>query len=251
MAPTGDFANIELRAYRQHQELSSYDATFLDQMRTPQELHELTETIGNRLSTSRPLRRIARSGLGKWKKYNEEIRPLALFVRPLVGREGILCAPTLSDCLNYDAVIDLPFDQKFLVEITSSKNGYHESLRNKVLNQVGHVCLTGRVTTEWSKDGSSRFVYVANETVTKSLALKDMQRSVAARIAKKAGMNYGGAHVLVVTFDDYSITSDEIEWLRSGIESEIDLSAVPFAGVYLVGLSWGTRCALLPTASLE
>lgn len=80
----------------------------LGQPRTPEELQQLCETIGRYLCDSMELRKVAHWGSGLWKKYDEEVRPLALFVRPLIGRPGVMCVPNLLDDKNYDAVIRFP-----------------------------------------------------------------------------------------------------------------------------------------------
>ncbi len=223
----------------------------LDARRTPKELQELTNTIRDHLRGDASLRSSARSGFGRWKKYNEEIWPLALFLRPFVGRDGVYCTPTLSDKLDHDAVVDMPCGERFLIEITSSKDGHEDSLRNKVLDQVGRVCLSGSVKVVGNKNSSTHFVHVENATKTRGPALKQLQRTLLDRIAKKSAKKYGRSHVLVVTFDDYSLTQDDIDGLTNDTKSEIDLSAGTFAGVYLLGCSSGTRVALLPVLQFD
>ena len=218
--------------------------------RTPRELHELLETIDRRVK-KHEFFRIARSRQGLWKRYYEEIRPLALFTRPLLDRVGVYCTPSLSDSLNYDAVIDLPSDRKVLVEITSSENGYEASLRNEVLRREGHVCSTGTVTIIKRQGSRDRAVHVEYGTKTKTTAVDEMRRAFAARIEKKAAKNYGDSTVLIVTFDDHWIGRDDIHQIRDEITSELGPSARCFEGIYLLGLSNGTRIAMSGVPELD
>jgi len=216
----------------------------LARSRTPEELQHLVDTIGDRLCGSLALRKVARSGKGLWKKYNEEIRPLALL---LVGTRDVLCMPNLLEGKNYDALIRVSSgsnDEELLIEFTCAKDrksGREDSIRMQVLNDTGRVNQLGRLT--WQGKKTNRRIHVEEETALKEHTLGRLRCSAIERIEKKAQKDYRSTHVLVVTFDDYAVWSDELERLRSDVQSEVALPALPF-GAFTFLAHLAQLCAL-------
>jgi hypothetical protein len=211
--------------------------------RTPQELHHLTLRVENWVKNSH------RGSLDGedwfWKKYYEEVRPLALFLKPLISLPGVVCQPALSDTSNYDATVYLSEHRRFFIEITSSKNGYEDALRREVLRENGYVSLTGNVVA----DGD--YIFVAHATKMRRTTLDEMRDALIASVRRKVSKNYGPRHILVVTFDDSFIASEDIEWFRSEVESEVRKSVSPFVGIYLLGLLNGTCCVVRRAIELD
>ena len=135
---------------------------------------------------------------------------------------------------------------RLFVEFTCAKDGFEDSLRMEVLNDLGHVNMLGQVTYSGTKNTGHQ-IEVENETVTRSRTLEKHRRLIVDRLKAKSGKKYGVDHVLGVVFDDWvGFRSDEeMAALKSYLESAIDLSALDFKSVYLLG-SFGEILSELP-----
>jgi len=223
----------------------------LERGRTPAELQDLLATIQGRLNGCPTCRQEARVEGDLWKKYFEEIRPLALFVR-LANHQNVICTPNLGND-NYDAVIRYgPGVPKEFVEFTYAKCGYEEHLRNEVLNRDGRVNLFSPITSSRTKN-TGHDAQVQHEedqaAVPRLLTLAKHRRLVIEGIKKKARKQYGRTHILVVVFDGYLgfRSGQELGSLISSIKSEVDLSTLDFRALYLLSDS-GDNLRQVPLA---
>jgi hypothetical protein len=213
----------------------------LGRSRTPDEWAAVAAEIERVFVESQELRRMSRPPKGLWKKYLEEILPLIHLAQWLFpGRQDVLCQSNLNDSGNYDAAITFPNNgetTKLFVEFTYAKDGFEDSLRMEVLNDKGSVNMLGEVSHCGTKNTGHR-VEIRDEVVSKSRILEKHRRLIIDRLNAKAAKKYGSDHILVIVFDDYAgFRSEDLANLKSYLASEIDLSALHFKSLFLLGSS--------------
>ena len=214
----------------------------LGRARTPDELATLAAEIRRAFLASPELRKMSRPPRSLWKKYVEEVLPLTHLAQHLFsGRQDVRCEPILRDSGNYDAIITFPDGAKttsLFVEFTCAKDGHEDSLRMEDLNNKGRVNMLGEVTHCGTRN-KGRQIEVQDEVVLRSRTLEKHQRLIVNRIKAKARNQYGRDHILVVVFDDdVGFRSEqELADLKSYLALEIDLSALDFRSLYLLGSS--------------
>jgi hypothetical protein len=205
-------------------------------------LTALTAEIGRAFDESKELRKTSRSPGRLWKKYIEEILPLAHLGQHLFpGSPDVQCQPILRDSGNCDAIITFPDGSKttsLFVEFTYAKDGHEDSLRMEVLKDKGRVNLLGKVTYSGTKK-TGHHIDVEDEAVFRPSILEKHRRLIIDRVKAKSIKRYSPDHILVVVFDDYTGIRSEPEMadLKSYLASEMDLSALDFRGLYLLGSS--------------
>jgi hypothetical protein len=127
---------------------------------------------------------------------------------------------------------------RLFVEFTYAKDGFEDSLRMEVLNDKGRVNMLGEVSHCGTRNTGHQ-IEVPDEVVLGSHTLENHRRLIIDRLKAKAAKKYGSDHVLVVVFDDYvGCRSDQdLADLTSYLASEVDLSALDFKSLYLLGSS--------------
>jgi hypothetical protein len=158
-------------------------------------LAALEREVRDRFDGSWDLRKESRRRTGGLqKKYFEEVRPLGLFVGHLFqGRTDVLCEPNLDNSKNFDATITVssgPTLRRIFVEFTYAKDGYEDHLRRRVLNDLGHVNASGRVSLSGTRN-SGQSIVVENETVFRKDILKKQLLLILERLERKAEKNMG------------------------------------------------------------
>ena len=221
----------------------------LSRARTPDELTALAAEIGRAFDESKELRNTSRSPGRLWKKYIEEVLPLAHLGQHLFpGRPDVRCQPILRDSGNCDAIITFRDGSKMtslFVKFTYAKDGHEDSLRMEVLKNKGRVNLLGKVNYCGTKK-TGHHIDVEDEAVFRPSILAKHRRLIVDRVKAKSTKSYSSDHILVVVFDDYTGIRSEPEMadLKSYLSSEMDLSALDFRRLYLLGSSGKTLSEL-------
>jgi hypothetical protein len=216
-----------------------FESLQIDKPRTPEELEVLFAEVRSGFKASPELCKASRPSGRPTKKYFEEVYPLTLFARRLYrGRSDVLCEPNFDDTKSFDSAVTIGHPSqriRSLIEFTHSKDGLDESRRMKVLNQEGHVSLTGSIKLEDTKR-PHRYT-VENETQMRSIGLRRCLGRILDRLDRKAGPKYGGVNYLVIVFDDILgfHKPDELTQLRIAIESSASLSRLYFKTLILLG----------------
>jgi hypothetical protein len=216
----------------------------LARTRTPGELANLEEKIERKFAASPEFKQ--ESGRGSLeKKYVEEIRPLGLLAGKLFpDRDDVTCTPLL-DSGGRDAVINYPCgagQATLYVEFTNATDGHKEHLRMKVLREKGRVNLLTQVRSSGTEKRGHK-IEVPDGLVHRQSMLEKHANLIIRSIKRKCGKRYGrDDHILAVIFDDYvSFRSDEeFKFLRSSIDSRVELLTLDFRNVYMLGRMFGT-----------
>ena len=108
----------------------------------------------------------------------------------------------------------------------------------EVLNDKGSVNMRGEVSHCGTKNTGHQ-IEVQDDVVLRSRTFEKHRRLIIDRLNAKAAKKYGSDHVLVVVFDDYvSFRPDHDQAdLKSYLASEIDVSALHFKSLFLLGSS--------------
>jgi hypothetical protein len=217
----------------------------LGRERTPDELLVLFDKIRPAFKESQELRKKSPPSHPLRKKYIDEVLPLTHLVQHLFPDDrDVLCQPNLKDSENYDAIINCSGGTnptRLFVEFTCAIDGRNESLRMKVLNDKGRVNSFGEVKYSGTKN-RGHHIEVYDEFVARPYILEKQRRLIIDRIKAKAKKKYSLEHILVVVFDDYVgfSSNSEIAYLKSSIASAIDLPALKFRSLFLLGRSGKT-----------
>ena len=173
------------------------------------------------------------------KKFFEEVRPLSIYALEKYGNEdGVTVQPNLGN-ENYDGILRLSDGRNVLVEITSAKDGYSDSLRMEVLEAEGHVNALGPIRVSGRRNSPDREVDVSNDAVNHNKLVGEHMALVAERICAKAKPKYSSEHVLIVTVDDYIPfrPGPDIKRLEGFVRALVKSLPLEFSHVAIVGES--------------
>lgn len=210
--------------------------------RSPAELHTWVMAKCEQLSATPEAKSFARSGATLPKKFYEEIYPLSLFSEREFGRDSnVLVEPNLGND-NFDARIRLgssATETVINVEITYAIDGYDDSLRMEVLQQQGHVSLTGKVYVSGHRGSCDREINIDDDAVEHSEIVNGHLLLIEERLRAKAVPRYGKNHILVVAVDDYLPLRDssDMEKLSTLAQALLPELKLDFGRVVFVGLA--------------
>jgi hypothetical protein len=233
-------SNSSVRALRPMSTAHILEASDMTRPRSPAELHTWVLAKCEQLSATPEAKLFARSGRLP-KKFYDEIYPLALFAkREFGGNPNDLVEPNLGND-NFDARIRIGLSAEEIVisvEITYAINGHDDSLRMEVLQQQGHVSLTGKVSSSGRRGSTARSVSIDDDAVDHAEMVKGHLLLIEERLRAKAIPRYGQTHILVVAVDDYLPLRDSADWEKLNtlaqallLELRLDFGRVVFVGV--------------------
>ena len=236
--PRGLSSSVRAREMNASHSLTVQD---MERPRSPDEFYNWVMGKCEELGATLEAKAFARSGAVLPKKFYDELFPLAIFVRrEYSGRHDVRITPNLGS-ENFDATISIGVsgDEKILVEITCSKDGYDDSLRMEYLTKHGHVNLTGPVSVTGRRGAKDRSVNVESEAADHSSLVERQLSMLRERIEAKASKHYGANHTLLVAVDDYFPLREEedaqkINKFVSGLLPQLDLD---FARVVIAGVA--------------
>ena len=216
--------------------------------RTPEELIRWVQEKCHKIASSNLYKEDALLHKSIFKKFYEEVYPLALFVTHLyVGRTDVRCLPNLAKKDDFDAIIfdySLSPPSILKIEITSAYINHGEVMRMKYLIKNGSVNLWGKVSKVGTEKTGHK-IDVANEAIKHNDHLQQTL-SLIEKAAKRKIYNptkYGNDHVLVIVFDDCLwFTSNDALVLKSFIKEKVLIPPLRFKAVYVLGLSGKTFC---------
>jgi hypothetical protein len=219
--------------------------------RSPDELYawlfEKIDLFASRSQHDRCFREQVLLHDGLFKKFHEEIYPLAIFAKRWYGgREDIRLRPNLG-CHNYDAeMIDRSDATISWIEITQvffDEDEYHRMEYYLDERRRDPVCGTGPVHCEGTKRTGHRIT--VEDGCWGEEDRQKYREFVCDRISKKAGKPYGHYKPntsLIVAVDDYVkvVSEDSQKLLNEAVASVVASPTWPFARTFVVGIA--QRC---------
>lgn len=173
------------------------------------------------------------------KKLFEEIRPLAEFVAAKwLFEEGVRVKPTLSNN-SYDAVVILPEEGAFKVEITTTIDGQQAVIQREHMRKYGYAPAAREIEYQGTKKRGYTFQETPSEAVeSRSLRLMEFFRIVE-RFEAKSRKLYPESAWLLIAFDDYVgfHSQRDVDELASLVELNIVPRLRTFSKLFLIGQS--------------
>jgi hypothetical protein len=210
--------------------------TDLERPRTQAELRAWVDDLHRKFGETQEGKRAVRLNDGDYvKRFNEEIRPLALFADAFYkGRADVLFKPVI-DGQSFDALIleAASLRVQHHLQITQSFDGYQNRLRMLHLVQHGRAPLTG---VGLKKDkATGRVAETWSEAVAPDVALAQTLANIREAVRLKSQMRYESDTSLIVEFEMNHIDPGSCQRaLDEFARSTLVPAAADFAALYLV-----------------
>lgn len=218
--------------------LSKHD---YERHRAAQELAAWIDFVDCKFAETEDSKWIANFGQGLAKKYFEEARPTASFIRAsYIGRKDVTVQMMLGN-QQYDAVLrfaDAVEPRQHRIECVAAIDGDEEHSRMQFMKKHGHVSLTGPV----SKSGTKNKGYEIDiPSVSKPVCQTNAEcmELIERAIRRKAAKNYQDFIWLLVSFDDGLLVprGRTLPKLREMTRAIVCTSRTKFGRVIVIGSS--------------